>query len=73
MLLGENGNGKTTLVKLMLAPDPAARPNVKYASARPKDGGLVFALQALEDIPAGAELLANYEDNERVSGMRAWE
>ena len=55
------------------APDPAARPNVKYASARPKDGGLVFALQALEDIPAGAELLANYEDNERVSGMRAWE
>ena len=55
------------------APDPTARPNVKYASARPKDGGLVFALQALEDIPAGAELLANYEDNERVSGMRAWE
>ena len=54
-------------------PDPTARPNVKYASARPKDGGLVFALQALEDIPAGAELLANYEDNERVSGMRAWE
>ena len=53
------------------APDPAARPNVKYTSARPKDGGLVFALQALEDIPAGAELLANYEDNERVSGMRA--
>ena len=50
------------------APDPTARPNVKYASARPKDGGLVFALQALEDIPAGAELLANYEDNERVSG-----
>ena len=55
------------------APDPTARPNVKYASARPRDGGLVFALQALEDIPAGAELLANYEDNERVSGTRAWE
>ena len=48
------------------APDPTARPNVKNRPARPGRRA-VFALQALEDIPAGAELLANYEDNERVS------
>eukprot|EP00966_Prymnesium_polylepis_P042480 986943-Prymnesium_polylepis.1 len=40
------------------------RGNVRYATVRSRDEGLLFGLLALEDVAAGAELLANYDHRE---------
>ena len=43
---------------------PSGGGNVRYATRRLRDEGIVFGLSVLSDIPAGAELLANYDDRQ---------